>query len=157
MTKAVKQRVGRPSKSVSPGQRFSLGLKVTAEIKQLIDTLARRTGRTQSQQAELMIEFYFQYQATLAALRTSLTMIEKDGVELRLFRQGWRPISSSKTSLKLWAPPGYPEIEPGDLFAEDQARSARERDAPAEGAKSRQTELTTTVKPRRPRVMAKRA
>ncbi|SDR31388.1 hypothetical protein SAMN05519103_01934 [Rhizobiales bacterium GAS113] len=121
MTKAAAKRsVGRPIKPAAPGQRFSLGLKVTAEIKQLIDALARKTGRTQSQQVELMVEGFLQFQATLAALRTSLTMLEKDGVELRLYRKGWRPISSSKTPLKLWAPPGYPAIEPGDLLAEDQ-------------------------------------
>jgi hypothetical protein len=50
------KRLGRPLKAPTPGKRVALGLKVTAEIKQRIDEEARRTGRTQSQQAELLIE-----------------------------------------------------------------------------------------------------
>jgi predicted transcriptional regulator len=53
------KRLGRPPKEATPGKRVSLGLKVTPEIKQRIDEEARRTGRTQSQQAELMIERSF--------------------------------------------------------------------------------------------------
>jgi hypothetical protein len=53
------KRLGRPPKEPEPGQRVSLGLKVTAEIKQRLDEQARKTGRTQSQQAELMIERAF--------------------------------------------------------------------------------------------------
>jgi hypothetical protein len=54
------KRLGRPVKAPTPGKRVSLGLKVTAEIKQRIDEEARKSGRTQSQQAELMIERGFE-------------------------------------------------------------------------------------------------
>jgi hypothetical protein len=53
-------RLGRPPKPPTPGERVSLGLKVTAKIKQRIDEEARKSGRTQSQQAELMIERAFE-------------------------------------------------------------------------------------------------
>ena len=53
------KRLGRPLKTPTPGKRVSLGLKVTAETKQRLDEEARRHGRTQSQQAELMIERSF--------------------------------------------------------------------------------------------------
>jgi hypothetical protein len=65
MAQEQEKRLGRPPKAAAPGQRVSLGLKVTADIKQRLDEEARRTGRTQSQQAELMIERSFTEQAAL--------------------------------------------------------------------------------------------
>jgi len=57
------KRLGRPPKAATPGKRVSLGLKVTPEIKQRLDEEARKHGRTQSQQAELMIERAFAQEA----------------------------------------------------------------------------------------------
>jgi len=56
MAQEQTKRLGRPTKAPMPGKRVALGLKVTAEIKERIDRDARKSGRTQSQQAELMIE-----------------------------------------------------------------------------------------------------
>jgi hypothetical protein len=75
MTKAAKQRRGRPFKTPLPNQRVSLGLKVTAEVKQQIDAAARASGRTQSQEAELLIERALQYDRIFAiALSNDPTM-----------------------------------------------------------------------------------
>jgi hypothetical protein len=52
-------RTGRPTNAPPPGKRVSLGLKVTAEIKQRLDKAARETGRTQSQEAEVRLEQSF--------------------------------------------------------------------------------------------------
>jgi hypothetical protein len=52
-------RLGRPTKSPPAGQRASLGLKVTAAIKQRLDLAARANGRTQSQEAETRLEASF--------------------------------------------------------------------------------------------------
>jgi hypothetical protein len=57
------KRLGRPPKAPTPGKRVALGLKVTSEIKQRLDEEARKSGRTQSQQAELMIERSFTQEA----------------------------------------------------------------------------------------------
>ena len=59
------KRLGRPPKAPTPGKRVSLGLKVTSEIKQRLDEEARKSGRTQSQQAELMIDRAFAEEAAL--------------------------------------------------------------------------------------------
>jgi hypothetical protein len=59
MAQEHKKRLGRPPKAPTPGKRVALGLKVTSEIKQQLDEEARKHGRTQSQQAELMIERAF--------------------------------------------------------------------------------------------------
>jgi hypothetical protein len=50
------KRKGRPTKPPAPGARVSLGLKVTPRMKRLIDDEAKRSGRTQSQVAELWLE-----------------------------------------------------------------------------------------------------
>jgi hypothetical protein len=62
------KRIGRPMKSPEPGKRASLGLKVTAEIKQRIDAAAKITGRSQSQEAELLIERALAYEKALGEL-----------------------------------------------------------------------------------------
>jgi TraY domain len=49
-------RGGRPSKPAVPGSRAVLGLRVTAETKNLLDEAAKRSGRTQAQEAERLIE-----------------------------------------------------------------------------------------------------
>jgi hypothetical protein len=63
-----KPRAGRPIKPASPGKRVSLGLKVTAEIKQRLDAAARANGRTQSQEAETRLERSFRDEQLLPAL-----------------------------------------------------------------------------------------
>lgn len=50
-----------------PGERVSLGLKVTADIKSRIDAAAKASGRTQSQEAELRIERSFWLDDAIAA------------------------------------------------------------------------------------------
>ncbi len=51
-----KKRIGRPTKPGTAGQRNSLGLRVTAEIKRKIEAGALKSGRSQSQEAEFLIE-----------------------------------------------------------------------------------------------------
>jgi len=52
-------RIGRPPKPPTSGEKVSLGLKVTANIKRRLDRAARESGRTQSQEAESRIERSF--------------------------------------------------------------------------------------------------
>ncbi len=60
MTKTTKKRIGRPTRPARPGARVSLGLRVTAEIKQRLDDAAERSGRSQSQEAEMRLERSFE-------------------------------------------------------------------------------------------------
>lgn len=57
---------GRPSKPPPPGEKASLGLKVTAEIKNRLEAAARISGRTQSQEAEWRLERSFDRQDLLS-------------------------------------------------------------------------------------------
>ena len=63
MARRSERRLGRPTKAPNPGTRVALGLKVTPDIKRRLDEEARKNGRTQSQQAELMIERAFAHEA----------------------------------------------------------------------------------------------
>jgi hypothetical protein len=50
---------GRPEKAARDGERVSLGLKVTPEIKRLLSAATAVSGRTQSQEAEFRLERSF--------------------------------------------------------------------------------------------------
>ena len=56
------KRRGRKPRPANQGQRVSLGLKVTPDIKNKLDALARANGRTQSQEAEVRLEQSFRDQ-----------------------------------------------------------------------------------------------
>jgi len=50
---------GRPTKKAKPGTKASLGLRVTANVKDRLEHAAKLSGRTQSQEAEYRIERSF--------------------------------------------------------------------------------------------------
>ena len=75
-------------------ERFSLGLVVTAEMKQLIDETAKATGRTQSQVAELLMERAVQYDRTIAAINRSLDEIRRGNIEAAFRAEGYTPVHS---------------------------------------------------------------
>jgi len=54
------KRMGRPTKAPKSGERVSLGLRVTADIKRKLDAAAVASGRSQSQEAELRLERSFE-------------------------------------------------------------------------------------------------
>jgi predicted transcriptional regulator len=92
-------RMGRPTKAPLPGERVSLGLRVTAEIKRKLDEAAEKSGRSQSQEAELRLERSFElehFEASIAEmidkLREHITALiraqGKGGGEARARRSG---------------------------------------------------------------------
>jgi hypothetical protein len=105
MTKEAK-RIGRPMKAPARGKRVSLGLKVTAEVKRHIDKEARASGRTQSQEAEALIERALQYDRMLDAMRRTLGEIAQENIEAAFHRQGYTPIRDVRGK-KAWAEPGF--------------------------------------------------
>ena len=54
-----KSRRGRPSKIPVEGERNSLGLRVTAQLKAKLEEAAAASGRSQSQEAEFRLERSF--------------------------------------------------------------------------------------------------
>jgi hypothetical protein len=101
----AKKRTGRPAKPAER-KRIQLGLIVTAETKTIIDEEADRSGRSQSQVAEWLIEKALQYDRMLTAMNTTFDEIKRGNFEGALQREGYHPVRSSYG--KIWYPPDYP-------------------------------------------------
>jgi len=50
---------GRPKRKPKPGERVHLGFRVTPDLKRRVEALAKKSGRSISQEAELLIERSF--------------------------------------------------------------------------------------------------
>jgi hypothetical protein len=103
------KRIGRPMKPVEEGRRYPLGLRVTAQIKRRIDEMARNSGRTQSQEAEDLLEKALQAERLLAAAGTSLPEVKQAHAEADFRARGYVAVHSPHGDI--WFPPGYPGIE----------------------------------------------
>jgi predicted DNA-binding protein len=113
MAKEAK-RIGRPMKKPPRGQRVSLGLKVTAEIKRRLDSAARATGRTQSQEAERRIELSYTYERALGEYQTALARLGqmKQGQTEKILRDlGWQRVADLRWGGHIWLPPGRLEVQ----------------------------------------------
>jgi hypothetical protein len=75
MAKKETKRMGRPLKKPTAGQTASLGLRVSAELKSMIDTAALENGRSQSQEAEIRLKRSFDTKKTLDDLQLLATLI----------------------------------------------------------------------------------
>jgi hypothetical protein len=100
MTKSPK-RPGRPVKPAKPGQRASLGLRVSGTLKQRIDDAARKTGRTQGQEAEARLERSFHDEALLPQL-LELAYGPHLAALLMLMGDAMRATSGSLEAMETW-------------------------------------------------------
>ena len=117
---AAPKRIGRPFKTPPKGKRAPLSLLVRPEIKRLIDARAKANSRTQSQEAEMMIEKAFAFDDWLAGQKRTLEEMGRGNVEAELRRLGYpmqRQILDGKV-WKFWAEPGYPAAPEPSGFVE---------------------------------------
>ena len=111
------KRIVRPMKLPTKGKRAALSLLVRPEIKRLVDARAKANSRTQSQEAEMMIERCLQYEKAMADLGIELGGIETGPmptVEAAFWRRGYTPVrhlDGEGRAWKLWAEPGFPGVE----------------------------------------------
>ena len=115
-----------PQQAPPRKQRVSLGLKVTSEIKHLIDSTARASGRTQSQEAEYLIELALNYRRALGefesrkeALRNQQREIERGNIEVVLRRLNWQKRHDPKTGQISWIPPDQHGLPPSGFILEE--------------------------------------
>ncbi|MDA9521470.1 hypothetical protein XI06_14195 [Bradyrhizobium sp. CCBAU 11434] len=111
------KRIGRPVKPVQEGTRVSLGLKVRPEVKARIDTAARNSGRTQSQEAEHLIEMALAPITMLERMQQTFTEIERGNVEATFRRLGYMPLRTPHGTA--WLPPGHPGLRSGFIAPEE--------------------------------------
>jgi hypothetical protein len=114
LARSLPPKKGRPVRMPESGQRYALGLRVAAETKQLLDDIARRTGSTQSQVAERLIDRALHYDRMLSAMNTTMDNIRRGNLEAAFRSEGYSPIHSPYGNV--WVPRDYP-IERGDFIA----------------------------------------
>src|ERR1700735_2801886 len=99
----VAKHIGRPFKPAIGAPGVALGLKVPGETKRMAETLARASGRSQSQQAEYLIERALQYDQIAKAMGTTLESFEQDSIEAALRRKRLAPRSRIRGHDKIGA------------------------------------------------------
>lgn len=98
----TQKRTGRPTKPPQPDQRVQLSMRVRADVKMRLDEAAERNGRSQSQEAELLIERglleedQFGGPEILAMARLMATAFERGG------RAGARSRNHPRWSVARW-------------------------------------------------------
>src|SRR5262245_22598699 len=95
------KRIGRPFKAPKKGTRAPLSLLVRPEIKQLVDKRAKASGRTQSQEAEMVIERAFARDELIAAIGTDDSKLTDS-----VFRRTHVPLHTSHGII--WFPKEHP-------------------------------------------------
>jgi hypothetical protein len=111
------------TKSARKRQRIQLGLIVSAETKRTIEAEAARSGLTQSQVAERLIEKALIYDRTLAAMNSTMDEIRRRNIHAAMLREGYHP---QRTSYGVaYLPPatpiersGFKEREEGEAIPE---------------------------------------
>jgi hypothetical protein len=73
MDKTTRKRIGRPTKPPKPGERVTLGLRVTPEIKNKLEKAAMEKGRSLSQEAEFRLERSFEREALGTEVRQDVS------------------------------------------------------------------------------------
>jgi hypothetical protein len=150
--KATKRRVGRPTKPAVGASRRSLGLKVTASTKRVIEALALASGRTQSQEAEFQIERALEFDAAHRSMRATLESLETNGIEVALQRKGWRLVrmrDQDENAAALWAPPGHPWNPRSGFMSDEEIAAWKPSGVSSEAAEEKAEEEQSKPAPRR--------
>jgi hypothetical protein len=113
------KRIGRPLKPPSKGKRAPLSLLVRPDIKRDVDKLATANGRTQSAEAEALLERALAVESTLKWMGTTLPKLKQDLAEANFRERGytWEHTPHGK----IFYPPGHPSAPPTSGFEEDKS------------------------------------
>jgi hypothetical protein len=100
------------SKRSKGKKRIQLGIIISREMKARIEAMARKSGQSQGQIAELLMMEAFAYKDLIAATRKGIEQIHKGNIEAELYRLGWTRIRTpDPTTGKVfsdWLEPGHP-------------------------------------------------
>jgi predicted transcriptional regulator len=87
---------------------------VSPELKQRVDEAARASGRTQSQEAEQLIEQGLAVRDVLGSLRTTIPEVARRQAEANFRERGYTVIHDPHGDI--WLPPGHPAKPPSSGF-----------------------------------------
>jgi hypothetical protein len=108
MDEKIKRRGrGRPVKKAPRGQkRIQVSMILSGEIKDRIDEVAKRSGRSFSQTGEMLIEHALSVHGLLQTLNRSLKDIVQDAFEAEMLKRGFRKFHVTGTPRGFaWVPP----------------------------------------------------
>jgi hypothetical protein len=108
------KRIGRPLKPPSKGKRAPLSLLVRPDIKRDIDKLATANGRTQSAEAEALLERALAVESTLKWMGPTLPKLKQELTEAYLREQGYTWVYTPHG--KAFYPRGHPAAPPPSDF-----------------------------------------
>lgn len=90
-------RVGRPFKAPQDGERVMLGLRVSAELKRMLDAAAMKSGRSQAQETELRLKQTFDSEALSDKVAARVEkLLDKQTEQLAVI---WRQIEEQRVRL----------------------------------------------------------
>ena len=118
-------------------KRIQLGLIVTARMKAIIGQEAERTGRTQSQAAEAMLERLLALEQQLRDMRRDLDSIDIENLLMAMRRRGFTPVHGTKFG-RVW-------VEPSVKFEQRSGFEPEMHDIPQSGI--RPPEMPTSDHP----------
>jgi hypothetical protein len=75
------KRVGRPTKPPREGERVPLGFRITPDLKLKLEDAARKSGRSQSQEAEFRLESTFQHDEQLGRLMSKMRDVAEQALK----------------------------------------------------------------------------
>jgi hypothetical protein len=103
-------------------RRIQVGLIISAETKATIEAEAARSGQTQSQVAERLIERGLDHDRTIKAMGATLDDIQRRNIHAAMVREGYHPLRTRYGMAYL--PPatplersGFQPWQPGELEA----------------------------------------
>lgn len=94
-----RKRIGRPP---TYRKRFALGLRVTESTKLHIEAAAKASGRTQSQEAERLIEQALVPYRVLEAMKETIAKIERGGLDQAFREAGYTKTRTGPGNSEAW-------------------------------------------------------
>jgi hypothetical protein len=95
----AKKRIGRPA---TYRKRFALGLRVTENTKRDIEAAAKASGRTQSQEAERLIEQALVPYRVLEAMEATIKKIKTGGLDQAFREAGYTKTRAGPGGIEAW-------------------------------------------------------
>jgi hypothetical protein len=107
-----------PAEAGKAGLKRQMYFLAPPDLREHIMAMVERTGRSQAECIEYLLEKAIAYDRMLAAMKLTLDKARREGVE-RIFRdEGYTPVHSPHGDI--WVPPDYPLPRSGFISNEEE-------------------------------------